>query len=47
MVVALLEGEEVTVKKLHREGETIRLKPQNGEHGDMVVPADRVRIQAG
>lgn len=45
VVVALLGGEQVTVKKLYREGETVRLVPQNGEHEDIVVPADRVRIQ--
>jgi repressor LexA len=46
VVVALLNGgEEVTVKKLYREGEMIRLKPQNGEHEDMIVPAREVRIQ--
>ena len=37
VVVALLNGgEEVTVKKLHREGEMVRLKPQNGEHIDII-----------
>jgi repressor LexA len=45
VVVALLGGEKVTVKRLYREGETVRLKPQNGEHEDIVVPADQVRIQ--
>jgi repressor LexA len=45
VVVALLEGERVTVKRLHREGDLVRLKPQNGEHEDIVVPADRVRVQ--
>jgi repressor LexA len=46
VVVALLNGgEEVTVKKLYREGEMVRLKPQNGEHQDVVVPAQEVRIQ--
>jgi repressor LexA len=46
VVVALLNGgEEVTVKKLHREGEMVRLKPQNGEHEDIIVPAREVRIQ--
>jgi repressor LexA len=46
VVVALLNGgEEVTVKKLYREGEMIRLKPENGEHEDMVIPAWEVRIQ--
>jgi len=33
------------VKKLYREGEMVRLKPQNGEHEDVVVPAWEVRIQ--
>jgi repressor LexA len=46
IVVALLNGgEEVTVKKLYREGEMVRLKPQNGEHEDIIVPAREVRIQ--
>ena len=45
VVVALLGGEQVTVKRLYREGETVRLRPQNGEHEDIVMPADRVRIQ--
>jgi repressor LexA len=45
VVVALLGGEQVTVKRLYREGETVRLRPQNGEHEDLVMPADRVRIQ--
>ena len=46
VVVALLNGgEEVTVKKLYREGEMVRLKPQNGGHEDVVVPTLEVRIQ--
>ena len=45
VVVALLGGEKVTVKKLYREGEMVRLKPQNGEHEDIVVPAEQVQIQ--
>lgn len=46
IVVALLHGgEEVTVKKLYRDGEMVRLKPKNGNHEDIVVPADEVRIQ--
>ncbi len=44
--MALLNGgEEVTVKKLYRDGEMVRLKPRNGDHEDIVVPADEVRIQ--
>ena len=46
VVVALLrDGEEVTVKRLYREGEVVRLKPQNGEHKDFVISAREVRIQ--
>lgn len=46
VVVALLGGgEEVTIKRLYREGGYVRLKPQNGEHEDIVVMADEVRIQ--
>ena len=45
VVVALLNGERVTVKRLYREGETVRLKPQNDEHEDIVVPAEEVRVQ--
>ncbi len=46
VVVALLNnGDEVTVKRLYREGEQVRLKPQNGDHEDIVALADEVRIQ--
>lgn len=46
VVVALLrDGEEATVKKLYREGERVRLKPQNGAHEDLVFPAKDVRFQ--
>ena len=45
VVVALLNGgAEVTVKKLYREGEMGTLRPQNGEHQDVVVLAQEVRI---
>ncbi len=46
VVVALLgEGEEATVKRLYREDGQIRLRPENREHEDIVVPADKVRVQ--
>lgn len=46
VVVALLNGgEEVTVKRLYREGEQVRLVPQNGDHEEIVVPAEEVRVQ--
>jgi repressor LexA len=46
VVVALLNGgEEVTVKRLYRDGSKVRLKPQNGEHEDIVVLAEEVKVQ--
>jgi repressor LexA len=46
VVVALLgDGDEVTVKQLYREGESVRLRPENGEHEEIVGPADEVRRQ--
>lgn len=46
VVVALLRsGEEVTVKRLHREETMVRLKAHNGEHEDLLVPAEDVKIQ--
>jgi repressor LexA len=46
VVVALLRGgEEVTVKRLYREGGNVRLRPENGDHEDLVLPAGDVRIQ--
>ena len=50
VVAALIGGgEEVTVKRLYRErgeaGDLLRLKPEHGDHEDLVVPADDVTIQ--
>ena len=43
------DGEEVTVKRLYREkneaGDLLRLKPENGDHQDLVIPAQDVKIQ--
>jgi repressor LexA len=46
VVVALLGGgDEVTVKRLYREGGTVRLRPENGEHEEILVPADELQVQ--
>jgi len=45
VVVALLRGEEATVKRLRREGEMVRLRSQNGGYEDIVVSAEEVKIQ--
>jgi repressor LexA len=46
VVVALLRGgEEVTVKRIYRDGEKVRLRPENGEHEELVLAAEDVRVQ--
>lgn len=45
VVAALLGGERVTVKRLFREGENVRLRAENGEHKDIVAPAEEVQVQ--
>lgn len=47
VVAALVSGraDEATVKVLRRQGKSIRLEPRNGDHKDIVVPADRVVVQ--
>jgi repressor LexA len=44
-VVALIDGENVTLKKLYREGSQVRLQPANAELEPIMVDAERVRIQ--
>lgn len=45
IVAALIGGERVTVKRLFREGENVRLRAENGEHKDIVAPAEEVEVQ--
>ncbi len=44
IVAALIGGERVTVKRLFREGENVRLRAENGEHKDIVAPAEDVEV---
>lgn len=44
-VVALLRGEEATLKKLYRDGRTVRLEPANPELAPIVVPAEEVEVR--
>jgi repressor LexA len=44
-VVALVDGENVTLKKLHREGSRVRLQPANATVAPLVLDASRVHIQ--
>lgn len=45
MVVALVDGENVTLKKYYREGRNVRLQPANIQLDPIMVPEDRVQIQ--
>ena len=42
---AMQGGEEVTVKRLYRNGEMVRLIPENGDYEEIVVRVEEVRIQ--
>ncbi len=45
IVVALVDENEVTLKRLRRRGASIALEPANARHETRIFPADRVRIQ--
>lgn len=46
VVVALIgNGEEVTVKRLYREGRYVRLRPENGDHEDIVLSDEDLLVQ--
>jgi repressor LexA len=46
IVVALVRGEEATLKRFYREGGgRIRLQPANSEMGPITVPAEEVKVQ--
>ena len=44
IVVARIDGEEVTVKRFFRKGKEIELRPENEAFSPMVYPVDRVEI---
>jgi len=44
-VVALIEGNEATLKRLFRRGPQIRLEPANPDVETIIVAADKVQIQ--
>ncbi len=44
-VVALVEGTDATLKRLYRDGPTVRLVPANPTMEPIVVPAQDVRVQ--
>ena len=44
-VVALIDRYDVTLKRLHREGDKVRLVPANPDHQPMEFPAEEVEVQ--
>jgi repressor LexA len=45
MVIALIDGDETTLKKFYRQGERVRLQPANPDMAPIVMDGTRVRIQ--
>lgn len=45
MVVALIDGESVTLKRIHPEGSQVRLQPANPAVEPIVLDAERVKLQ--
>jgi len=45
MVVALIEGSEVTLKRIYYEKDKIRLQPSNPEEKPVILSPDSVKIQ--
>ncbi len=45
MVIALLGGSDVTLKKFYRENGQIRLQPANPNMQALIVPADQLQVQ--
>jgi repressor LexA len=45
IVVALVDNEEATLKRLRRKGETIALEPANKLYETRIFGPDRVRVQ--
>jgi len=45
IVVALVRGEEATLKYLHKDGGRVRLDPANSAYGAQVYGADEVQVQ--
>ncbi|MCC2603551.1 transcriptional repressor LexA [Sphingopyxis yananensis] len=45
IIVALIDGQDATLKYFHREGKMIRLDPANSSHEPQFYSADRVLVQ--
>ena len=44
-VVALVDGAEATLKRIYRDGATVRLQPSHPTMAPIVIAADRVQVQ--
>ncbi len=45
IIVALVDENEVTLKRLRRRGQSIALEPANARYETKILPAERVRVQ--
>ena len=45
IVVALVDEEEATLKRLRRRGNSVALEPANAAYETRIFPPDRVRVQ--
>ncbi|MEJ2051427.1 MAG: transcriptional repressor LexA [Calditrichota bacterium] len=45
MVIALIDGQDATLKRIFRENEMIRLQPANASMSPLIKPADAVKIR--
>ena len=45
IIVALIDGEEATLKRLRKKGETIALEPSNSAYETKIYGPDRVQVQ--
>ncbi len=45
IIVALIDGQDVTLKRLRKRGNSIALEPANPRYETRLLPADRVRVQ--
>lgn len=45
IIVALVDGNEVTLKRIRRRGNSIALEPANPKYEPKLYPADKVRVQ--
>ncbi len=45
IVASRRDGEEVTVKRVYRDGEKGRLRPENEGHEELILPAGDLRVQ--